>query len=92
MNLEALCYCDLSWPLLIRVCDYQSTGNHRIIGCFETNLQLLMDNVSVKGNADRSKAFDVLREREDDNTNLHTTRGLIVVVTADYHYLHGQST
>ncbi|GKY98190.1 hypothetical protein MPSEU_000776800 [Mayamaea pseudoterrestris] len=85
MDLEELCYCDLDWPLLIRVFDYQANGNHRVIGSFETTLQLMMNNVSVRGNADRRTAFEILKEGEDDNQNLHMTRGLIVIVKAVYH-------
>ena len=85
MDVEELCYCDLEWPLLIRLFDFQPNGNHRVIGSFETTLQLLMDFVSVRGNADRRTALEILKEGQDDNLDLHTTRGLIVVVKADFH-------
>jgi hypothetical protein len=82
--MEALCYCDLDWPLLIRIFDYQPNEKHRLIGSFETTLQLLMDNISAKGNADRDAAFDILKQGEDANTGIHTRKGLVVVVKADY--------
>lgn len=32
MTLEALCYCDLDWPLRITILDWERDGKHKVIG------------------------------------------------------------
>ena len=78
LSLEELCYGDLMCPLKISVYDHEGNGKHRLIGEFETNIQMLRDRVSIKGNADRERAFEIFADEQD-----HATRGLIVVVKAD---------
>jgi hypothetical protein len=77
LSLEELCYGDLSWPLKITVFDHQESGKHREIGDFETSVQELAQRVSIRGNADRERAFEIAKEGKAN------TRGLIVVLKAD---------
>jgi hypothetical protein len=85
-SLEELCYGDLNCPLKISVLDYEDNGKHRTIGEFETNISTLVDRISIKGNADRDRAFEIFFDED-----LSTSRGLIVVVKADLHLEQGQS-
>jgi Ca2+-dependent lipid-binding protein len=77
MSLEELCYCDLDWPLRITILDWQANGKHRIIGMFETTVRDLRKRISVHGNADREKAYELFKE------NRTTKRGLVVILKAD---------
>lgn len=77
LNLEELCYGDISWPLKISVYDHQPSGKHRLIGEFETCIQELMQRIGVRGNADREMAFEVFAEGKSE------TRGLICVLEAN---------
>lgn len=79
IDLEKLCYCNLSHPLRIMVKDWQSSGNHRLIGQFDATAEILSKQVGVKGNADRDMAFKIF---EGDN-NINESRGLICVLKAD---------
>lgn len=79
IGLEELCYCDLKWPLQIIVMDWQPNGKHRKIGQFEATVELLMERVAVKGNADRETAFEIYSERNDKLK----VSGLIVVLKAE---------
>ncbi|CAB9518699.1 Copine-6 [Seminavis robusta] len=78
IGLEELCYCNLDWPLKIAVWDYENDGDHRVIGEVEVTAQKLIDEVAVKGNADRERAFDLIRD--GDKTKL---KGVLCVLTAD---------
>lgn len=89
LDLEELCYGDLAWPLKITIFDHNQVRRHLEIGHFETCLQELAGRISVRGNADRERAFEIAREG-------HTkTRGLIVVLKVELNVLlereHGES-
>jgi hypothetical protein len=77
LNLEELCYGDISWPVKISVYDHQPSGKHRLIGEFETCIQELMQRIGLRGNADREMAFEIFSEGKSE------TRGLICVLQAD---------
>ena len=79
-SLEELCYCDLSCPLKVSVLDHERDGKHRLIGEFETNIQMLIDRISQRGNADRDRAFEIFKSGD-----LTKSYGLVVVVKADLH-------
>lgn len=79
IGLEELCYCDTSWPLKLSVFDFQENGKHRVIGEYETTLELLRQQIAVKGNADRERALEILGESKS-NPGTWKTRGLIVVL------------
>jgi hypothetical protein len=74
ISLEELCYCDINWPLLITVYDWNANGKHTEVGQFETTVKTLMGQVAVKGNADRERAFPLFHKT--------STKGLIVVLEA----------
>lgn len=82
IGLEELCYCDTSWPLKISVWDYQENGKHRVIGEYETTLELLQQHIAIKGNADRDRALEILGQSKSDPGRLRK-RGLIVVLQVD---------
>lgn len=63
-GLEELCYCDLDWPLKLTVFDWEKNGKHRAIGEFEVTAQKMIDQVAIRGNADRDLSFQlVLNEK-----------------------------
>jgi len=77
LSLETICYGDLDWPLKITVYDFQQSGRHRIIGQCETTVNMLMERVAIRGNADRELAYEIYTEGKTK------TRGLVVVLKAD---------
>jgi Ca2+-dependent lipid-binding protein len=81
ISLEELCYCDPSWPLRLTVWDNEENGKHRVIGEIETTLELLTEQVAIKGNADRDRALEVVSDSKSA-AGLKKTRGLIVVLQA----------
>lgn len=78
ISLEELCYGDLSCPLKVSVLDHEPNGKHRLIGEFETTIQMLIDRISQRGNADRDRAFEIFKTND-----LTKSYGLVVVVKAD---------
>mmetsp|Transcript_24857 Transcript_24857/g.34732 ORF Transcript_24857/g.34732 Transcript_24857/m.34732 type:complete len:276 (+) Transcript_24857:144-971(+) len=79
LSLENACYCDVNWPIRIRVMDWQKNGKHREIGIVETTVAALISSQSKKGNADREEALE-LHGKVGKGTAKKT--GLIVVVEA----------
>eukprot|EP00521_Asterionellopsis_glacialis_P013282 CAMPEP_0195304694 /NCGR_PEP_ID=MMETSP0707-20130614/34930_1 /TAXON_ID=33640 /ORGANISM="Asterionellopsis glacialis, Strain CCMP134" /LENGTH=278 /DNA_ID=CAMNT_0040368591 /DNA_START=130 /DNA_END=966 /DNA_ORIENTATION=+ len=83
ISLEQVCYCDVNWPIRIRVMDWQKNGKHREIGLVETTVAAIVLRQSKKGNADREEALelkgDVAKGRSKGKTK---GTGLIVVVEA----------
>lgn len=77
MSLEAVCYCDIDWPLRITIFDWERNGKHKLIGQFDTTVNELKSRVSVHGNADQDCAFELVKEGRD------TSRGLVVVLRAN---------
>ena len=84
LTLEELCYADLDWPLRITVCDWDGVAATRRLGYFETTLKGLHQQIAVRGNADRERAFDL--DTEDKGTNL----GLICVVACELQSYEGE--
>lgn len=76
IGLEELCYCDLKWPLMITVMDWQRNGKHREIGSLETTVAELVSRVTRGGNADREQALPIDPDIKGGNS------GLIVVISA----------
>ena len=81
LSLEELCYGDLNWPIKFTVYDYNNNGVHKEIGEFETTIQEMAQRVAIRGNADRTVAFELLKE--DNDTNFAKTRGLVVVLKTE---------
>mgnify|MGYP005840601631 CR=1 FL=1 len=77
IGLEDLCYCNLNWPLQITVFDWERNGKHRRIGEFEVTAQKMIERVTIKGNADREQAFELIL---DEKAKL---KGLLCVLKAD---------
>lgn len=80
IGLLELCNGDTQYPIRITVFDHNKNVRHKYIGAFETTLATLMDRVSVKGNADRERAFELSREGDEANSY-----GLICVLQAEIH-------
>jgi len=78
IGLEELCNGDMQYPIRIAVFDHNKRGKHKFIGAFETKLATMIEKTSVKGNADRDRAFELTLEGDDGNTH-----GLICVLRAD---------
>mmetsp|Transcript_15808 Transcript_15808/g.22291 ORF Transcript_15808/g.22291 Transcript_15808/m.22291 type:complete len:277 (+) Transcript_15808:220-1050(+) len=79
VTLEQVCYGDMTWPIRIRVMDWQKNGKHREIGIVETTVTELLSRKSKRGNADREEAFE-LRGKAKNGRDMGT--GLIVVIEA----------
>lgn len=82
INLESLCFCDLTWQIQVDVLDFEDDGNHRLIGRFETTVEELMKRISIRGNADRDQAFELHKEDENGQSE-EAKSGLVVVVKAE---------
>ena len=79
LPLEELCYGQLDWPLRITVWDHNDDGKHTLIGeVAETKIQVLQEQLSIKGNADREKAIPITRP--DKN---YKTYGLLCILQAE---------
>jgi len=57
IHLDDLCDDDLNRPLRMELWDYESTGNHRLMGQVEVSPNILMARKSRIGNADRSQSL-----------------------------------
>jgi C2 domain len=77
LNLEELCYGDLSWPIKITIFDHNDRRKHKEIGSCESTIQEMTQRISIRGNADRERAFEIMKEGKTK------TRGLIVVLQAE---------
>jgi Ca2+-dependent lipid-binding protein len=77
LSLEELCYGDLSWPIKITIFDHNDRKKHKEIGSCESTIQEMTQRISVRGNADRERAFEIMKEGKTK------TRGLIVVLQAE---------
>ena len=79
IGLEELCNGDENYPIRISVLDHNHGGRHKFIGAFETTLARMKEQISVRGNADREKAFELYQEGVVD------THGLVCVLQVDVH-------
>lgn len=77
LSLEKICYDDLQWPLRVQVLDYEANGRHRVIGQLETTVTDLVERVSLRGNADRERAFEIFAPESNK------TRGLLCITRAE---------
>jgi len=89
LALEDLCHCDFDWPLFISVWDYEEDGWHRQIGGKKVTVRTLMENVAIRGNADREKCFIIYQDEEkneqstvDPTEGSFRTEGLICILKA----------
>lgn len=57
IHLDDLCDDDMNRPLLIELWDYQSSGNHRLIGTVEASPNIFIARRSRIGNADRTQSL-----------------------------------
>lgn len=78
IDLEALCNGDLNYPMRIEVHDHNKSGRHTKIGACETTVANMIENIAVKGNADRDKAFELYREGDPEDAH-----GQICVLKAE---------
>ena len=77
LDLEKLCYGDLDREIKLTVKDYNSNGDHKVIGHYETSVAELQTLISIKGNADRDKAIKIGDE------NVSTTFGFLCILKAN---------
>lgn len=83
IDLEALCFCDLSWPIRIDVLDHEDDSHHHVIGHYETTVAELMDAISIRGNADREQALSLKRPGDIESGPSGKIAGLVVVLHAE---------
>jgi Ca2+-dependent lipid-binding protein len=77
IGMEELCNGDMDYPLRISVLDHNKGGRNKLIGAFETTLACMKERISIKGNADRDRAFELFQEGDVN------THGLICILQAD---------
>mmetsp|Transcript_6907 Transcript_6907/g.8957 ORF Transcript_6907/g.8957 Transcript_6907/m.8957 type:complete len:274 (-) Transcript_6907:232-1053(-) len=79
IGLEELCDGDMNALLRIEIYDARK-GSNRLIGGKEVQLQELEKRVSIRGNADRRKAFEIFLEETTGGT---TGTGLLCLLRCD---------
>ena len=80
IGLEELCNGDLNYPIRVSVLDHNKKRRNVFIGSFETTFARMQERISVRGNADREKAFELYREGD-----VGETLGLVCVLKAEIH-------
>jgi len=58
IHLDDLCDEDLNRPLLMELWDYESSGNHRLMGTVEASPNIFIARRSRIGNADRTQSLN----------------------------------
>lgn len=82
IGLQELCYGELQWPIKISVYDYNKKGNHAFMGEYVTSVKDLQQRLSIRGNADRSKAVPVKKEMKKKKDGIAHNAGLICILEA----------
>lgn len=80
LNLEKLCNCNLRKELKITLWDYESKRKPRLIGELPVSIDILRENVTIGGNANRERALS-FRDKVGDADEEEV--GLLVVIKAD---------
>lgn len=80
LNLEKLCNCNLRKELKITLWDYESKRKPRLIGELPVSIDMLRQNVTIGGNANRKRALS-FRDKVGDADEEEV--GLLVVIKAD---------
>jgi len=75
LDLDLFCNGDLDLALKISVFDWEKDGEHRLLGTSVTTTNNLIKQATNRGNADRSKALEII----DDDGKIS---GIIVILKA----------